>query len=389
MDRPRFEDDERIDRPDIDALSALADRGERNVGHAIGKPQEDETDGSFTIGCTLKPSTITFGVPNLTVNLGLVVMVGTETTAVATTLVGDGAPNGDVLTLAANTVVPGNSSPTVGSPIRYLMVRPTALTAAANAQRVFYQFAAPKEVTNNIDTRLNRYATDFIVVDSWALAKAEIPNGYQLVARVNWNMGVPVADIWYSPFPQITNAADYPVGHLSSVTQAINALAFELARIKGGAWAWDAGLAPGVDLATFSTDITSIESSIKAHPRVVSIATLAFNGAVAPTDGGAAGESYNFDAATLARTGVGAYTFSYLNPITYVGNLPFSFSFTPYNGAAPFFGAIAETWQYAGVTGLAGVAIYLRLWSGGNWIAADPAAGAKLTMTVTAIDTTL
>ena len=381
MDRPRFEADERIDQPDVEALSSLADRGQRDMGNVMGAPNIDPLDGAYSIGATVTPSSIAFASPNMTIGKDLRVLLSADTSALVGVLEGDGPRNGDLLELTADTPYAGGA-PTAVLIIRYLLARPSLLTQGDNAQRVFYQLAAPKEFTKPIDTRWNR-SIQFLVVDSIAAARAQVVNGFQLVCKMDWNHGgpgVPGVSKWYGPFQDVQNAAYYPSGHLTSVSQAVRALAVEVGRIKGTFW--DTTL-PGVQsLANLDSRVSSVQTDMDTRPKTVMIATFAFNGAVAPTDGGLAGESYNANFATAARSVVGQYSINFTSPLVYVGNIPHGESFSPYAG----FFIPGEQWLFSvlAVT-TTGVGFAAYKWGGAAWALADPAAPGKMTLMLNAI----
>ena len=253
MDRTRFEADERVDVPDANAISALADAGDRAMGHALGMPNEDETDYAFSVGCVLKPSGIVFAGVNITIGQDLGLLLGSESSALVGVLEGDGPPNGDVLTLAADTPFAGGA-PTALIPNRWLMARPGLLSAGTSDTRVFYQLAAPKEYTKATDTRYNR-AIQFQVVDDWATVKTEVANGWQPVCKMFENGGAPTVLEWYTLFPTISNVANYPSLYLKSMSQAFAAMAKELGLTRGGAYVWD---------STIPATVTNVGLNIRA-----------------------------------------------------------------------------------------------------------------------------
>ena len=418
MDRVRVVANERLDLNDLLAMGALADEHDRRSNRALGQPNADPADGAYSIGCVLTPSSITFNTPaagDITIGSALRVLIATTTSGLTPTLANDGAPNGDILHLSANAVVAAGT-PTAMVPEKWLLARPTLLAGSDSDQRVFWQAAAPLEVTANTNTRLRR-ACDWLIVTSEALARAQIPNGYQTVCKMIWSGGAAVLDKWSTHFPEIANVADYPLGYLSSVKTALAALANEMKRIKGTAGAWDEATAGTSTLAWLAFLVNSatvgnaalgalvnsvavgntalgllvnsavvgnaalgaldnhavigniaLDSRIvKAHKVRCAISDLTFQAAAAPT------WTMGYNVTSLTRTALGVFKINFTSPISVMN---------PTATFTQFFDAVTSTWttQWRFVVDAWNanfVEFHTQYWNAGasTWDDADPSVG--------------
>lgn len=244
----KFWTDQRVDIPDRNAISVLAEGARRVLARIMGQPRVDPTDVAYSPGCVLVESSVSFATPNVTLGSGLKLLCASDSVSGA-------GPYGDYLELEAGLQV-ANGCPVASPGVTdvLIMARATALTDGDTAARMFYDTASTSK-TQELSKATRQWRTpDCVAIDAGGSAgiAANLAAGYQHVVALEWNGGSPRVKKWYSALPYVSNATRYPAGPLRSLAQGLAALAAEIRTMKSAAptTTWDSDLAdPDATLA--------------------------------------------------------------------------------------------------------------------------------------------
>lgn len=380
MDQVYWQDNERVDTADLNAIGTLADIASRRDTRLLAEPRQlaFTTDKASVRGCVVVKSTVTFATPLMaTFHSGLELSLSSRF----------GGGHGDNYTFGSDENVAFAERAAPDDLYYVFMVKPLALApdSSSSAIRMFYDgTAVGREVTQVVETRQTR-ELDWVHYESTDVANIALAesNGYQWVATLFNGIGpAPALDSWHFIFPTITNTVDYPgaVGHeeLTSVAQSLSAIAHELARIKGGTYAWEEAISTNtlyalgtiVYHATIgNTALGTAFTNLYTYYRLLAAnCVVRFDGVNPPSISGAVIAPLNTTIVT--RDALGEYTVMFLNALVDPGTLSESWSLQIVGDT--FAGAI---WRFV-VSGIAvnSITFKTQQWNNGlsSWIDTDP-----------------
>lgn len=227
--RVLWHEQERVDEPDLSAMSALTEDETRRIVRLLAAPDLANLPSVATANGYLPYATLVAS-PDDIVYEPEVGYGSSITIKIGTSLVLAGALTGDVLAVEQDVVLEGYC-PTEGIPTKLLMARVAATpTPTDEDTRVFYDDALDDEVEDLVPTRLAAtiewFAVDASVNQDILDAMAA---GYSWVATMTRSAGPTFATTWHYVLPKTGTAASDP--GFVSVVQALRAIWIQLARI--------------------------------------------------------------------------------------------------------------------------------------------------------------